>query len=122
MTRIKSVILNKTQRHPKLVSGSPSVLTSSSSVPNRKNCIFVSSLDDFFALDILAKTSKVFMIGGAQLANYFLENNLILEFILTKFKRSYIGDAFLNIKTFDHWKGKVINKMSDYDVYKLTTK
>ena len=83
--------------------------------------IFVSSLEEFFALDVLKKTEKIFMIGGAQLANFFLEKNLITEFILTKFDRAYAGDAVLNIKTFNSWKNKVIKKTSDYTIYKLTS-
>jgi dihydrofolate reductase len=83
--------------------------------------IVVSSLEEFYALDILKNTDKIFMIGGAQLANFFLEKNLITEFILTKFDRAYAGDAVLNIKTFNSWKSKVIKKTPDYTIYKLTS-
>ncbi|NRA74285.1 MAG: dihydrofolate reductase [Rickettsiales bacterium] len=82
--------------------------------------IFVSSLAEFFSLDILKKDLKIFIIGGAQLANYFLENNLISEFILTIVNGLYDGDAILNIKTLNYWQKKVIGKTSNYNIYKFT--
>jgi dihydrofolate reductase len=80
--------------------------------------IFVSSLEEFLSLNILSKPVDIFMIGGAQLANLFLENKLLSEFILTKLNIPYDGDAVLNIKAFDSWKSEVINKTQDYVVYK----
>jgi dihydropteroate synthase len=85
-----------------------------------RGAIVVSSLDEFFALDILAKTDKVFLIGGAELANFFLEQELVSEFILTKVKGSYVGDAFLNLRAFDNWASAVISEGPDYSIYKLT--
>ena len=82
--------------------------------------IFVSSFDEFFALDILRKKDKIFMIGGAQLANSFLKQGYISEFILTKLNHSYIGNAVLNIKIFDNWKSEIIKRADDYNIYKLT--
>jgi dihydrofolate reductase len=85
-----------------------------------RGAIVVSSLDEFFALDILAKTDKVFLIGGAELANFFLENGLVSEFILTKVKGSYFGDAFLKLEAFDDWASEVLQDTEDYSIYKLT--
>lgn len=98
-----------------------SVVFSRTRKDNIPNVIFVSSIDDFFALDIVKKATRIFMIGGAEIANYFLAHNLLSKFILTKIKNSYIGDAYLNINAFDYWKSEVINKTSNYNIYKLTT-
>jgi dihydrofolate reductase len=62
---------------------------------------------------------NAFMIGGAELANFFLEQKLLSEFNLTKLHRSYPGDAVLNIKAFDNWKTSLISETADYSIYKL---
>jgi len=84
--------------------------------PSIQDAIFVASLEGFFALSVLPEMPVMYMIGGAQLANFFLDNKLISEFILTRLNRPYTGDAVLKLKAFDGWSTEVIKETANYAI------
>ena len=63
--------------------------------------ILVSSLDAFYHLKDLPKDKQCYMVGGAEIATLFLENQAINNFYLSEIEGSYSGDVFFPI---DHIK------------------
>lgn len=55
---------------------------------------FVKSLYEFWEVVKLFSDKKIFMVGGAEIATFFLKQNLINEFLLTKINKDYEGDIF----------------------------
>ncbi|MFK8040187.1 MAG: dihydrofolate reductase [Rickettsiaceae bacterium] len=80
-----------------------------------RNIYIVSSLAHFLnIIDSLKTKQSIFMIGGAMIADLFLSNNLIDEFILTKIKHKHHGDARLNLNHFRDWScEEYVNKGSN---------
>jgi len=83
---------------------------------NKREKPFISSLEGFF--DLLLP-EKVYMIGGGSLAKLFLSNNLVDEFILTKVRREYEGDTYLNLHTFEHWPATLVQESSQFSIYRF---
>ena len=67
--------------------------------------IFLNSLTEFADLykAISYKAEPIYMIGVGEVADLFLQNNLVDEFILTVMNGFYSGDARLNLKHFNTW-------------------
>lgn len=84
----------------------------------KPNIIFVTSLKDFLGIRF-NKHKKLFMIGGAEIAHLFLQNDLILEFILTIMNKPYKGDVFFNLDMMKSWKRSIIIEHDDYNIYQL---
>ena len=84
-----------------------------------ENIEFVSSLEECMSL-IASKyqDKKCFMIGGAQIASLFLQNNLIQEFILTKLKASYEADVFFPLYLLENWSYNIIKEHDDFTIYR----
>lgn len=82
------------------------------------NCTMVNSLEAFLALPVPENT-KMFMIGGAEIAHLFLRNNLIKDFILTKIHKTYEGDVFLDLNLLQDWPASVIQQTGDYTICQL---
>lgn len=61
----------------------------------------------------------VFMIGGAEIAHLFLENNLISSFILTTIHQQYPGDTFLDLSYFDGWSSSILKETPEYTICML---
>ncbi|WP_250295000.1 dihydrofolate reductase [Wolbachia endosymbiont of Oedothorax gibbosus] len=80
-------------------------------------CTIVSSMQEFLSIQ---SSSKVFMIGGAQIAHLFLEYDLISEFIVTEIHRPYEGDVYFNLTLLDRWNKTILTKTKDYTICKLT--
>lgn len=102
-----SIVFSRTKKN-KLVAG------------NSKS-IFVSSVEEFTSLPEIQEYTQMFMIGGAEIAHLFLKYRLISEFVLTKIHKAYKGDSFLDLSLFQDWSSSIINKSSDYTIYKYTT-
>lgn len=68
----------------------------------------------------IQSSSKVFMIGGAQIAHLFLEYDLISEFIITEIHRLYKGDVYFNLTLLDEWNKTILTKTKDYTICRLT--
>jgi len=82
------------------------------------SALFVNSIEDFLNTTIQSK-EKIFMIGGAQIAHLFLRNRLVSEFLLTKMKKRYTGDTFLNLNLLQNWRSSVHIEHEEYTVYRL---
>lgn len=80
-------------------------------------CTIISSMQEFLSIQ---SSSKVFMIGGAQIAHLFLEYDLISEFIITEIHRPYEGDVYFNLTLLDRWNKTILTKTKDYTICKLT--
>lgn len=80
-------------------------------------CTIVSSMQEFLSIQ---GSSKVFMIGGAQIAHLFLKYDLISEFIITEIHRPYEGDVYFNLTLLDRWNKTILTKTKDYTIWKLT--
>ncbi len=80
------------------------------------NCICVSSLSELFSLNAVFK--DLFVIGGAEIYDLFLKQNLIVEFILTKIKGEYHGDTFFPLELLNHWPKQKIKEKNDFVIYR----
>ena len=83
-----------------------------------ENIIFVKSMDDFFALKNLPSNKRFYMIGGGEIARLFLEANLIDEFLLTKLKKSYQGDAYLKLELLANYQTTIVKANDDFTIYR----
>lgn len=78
------------------------IVLSKQVVRSTSNVQQFSSLDEFKRIFHVA-SPPAFMIGGAKTAEFFLANNLISKFILTKIHGIYKGDSKLNLGLFSSW-------------------
>lgn len=81
---------------------------------------FVKSLDKFWEVVKLFSDKKIFMVGGAEIATFFLKQNLINEFLLTKINKDYEGDTFFTLDLLEGWDSIMIDKTNNYQIYKFT--
>jgi dihydrofolate reductase len=67
--------------------------------------IFVNSLKKFTDLykAVGHEAEPIYMIGGGEVADLFLQDNLVDEFILTIVNGSYYGNVRLNLGHFNKW-------------------
>lgn len=86
-------------------------------LPQNITGLFVNSLEEFLELKNLPADKKQFMIGGGQLAELFLKNNLIDEFLLTKIHKEFPGDAFFPLQLLEHWPHNILTSTADYTIY-----
>lgn len=80
-------------------------------------CTVVSSMQEFLSTQ---NNSKIYMIGGAQIAHLFLKHNLISEFIITEIHGSYKGDVYFNLILLDRWNKTILTRTQDYSIYRIT--
>jgi dihydrofolate reductase len=81
----------------------------------------VCSLDECLEyIDGLDQKKEVYVIGGAEIAHLFLENNLLSSFILTVINKLYLGDIRLDLSYFDNWNRGVLKSYPDYVIFELT--
>jgi len=73
------------------------------------NIIFVQSLSDFLSLK-LPERRKIFMIGGAELCQLFLDHNLIHDFILTEMNQLVDGDTKISLSLLKKWPSHIIRQ------------
>jgi dihydrofolate reductase len=66
------------------------------------------------------RNDESFLIGGAEIAHLFLENNLLSSFILTKIHRPYKGDTYLNLNYFKDWDEKLLESNPNYSIRLLS--
>ena len=82
--------------------------------------IVMHSLDEFFIwLKNYDHSKPIFMIGGAEIANLFLEKKILSSFILTKIKYPYEGDTYLNIEYFYNWNKTTIHETNNYTIFSI---
>ncbi|MBS0585980.1 MAG: dihydrofolate reductase [Verrucomicrobia bacterium] len=80
------------------------------------NLIFVTSLAEFLSLE--QQFNELYVIGGAQIYNLFLKENLIQEFILTKIKKSYEGDVFFPLSLLSDWPRLKEDETDSFSIYR----
>lgn len=84
--------------------------------PNKdSNLIFVSSLSELFAFE--GVFGDLYVVGGAQIYTLFLQEDLIEEFILTRFKKSYEGDTFFPLSLLQGWPEVKIQETDLFTIY-----
>ncbi len=81
---------------------------------------FVKYLDELWEVIKLFSDKKIFMVGGAEIATFFLKQNLINEFLLTKINKDYEGDTFFPLDLLEGWDSMMIYKTNNYQIYKFT--
>lgn len=77
----------------------------------------IHSVEDLLRIDYPDGGVHYFMIGGAEIAHLFFENNLILQFVLTEINGMYYGDTYLDLNYFCGWKKKVLVHTNEYSRY-----
>lgn len=80
------------------------------------NLIFVTSLAEFLSID--KQFNELYVIGGAQIYNLFLKENLIQEFILTRIKKSYEGDVFFPLSLLSNWPSLKEHETDAFSIYR----
>ncbi|MBR1733857.1 MAG: dihydrofolate reductase [Alphaproteobacteria bacterium] len=90
---------------------------------NRINCIISKNLQNipgteiFRSLeDVLKKYPNSWIIGGAEIYNYALENNLINLMIITQVHENFSADTFINKSLLQSFKKKVLFSNKKYDI------
>ncbi|MDZ5761491.1 dihydrofolate reductase [Lyticum sinuosum] len=85
-----------------------------------------SSLED--CINILTKItlnkpkSKIYMIGGATIAELFIKSQLLSYFLLTEIHYPYQGDIHLDMKYFQNCNKIIITKCKNYTIFLLKFK
>lgn len=88
---------------------------------NFKDIFFVNSLNQCIVLiKEISLGKNVFMIGGAQIAKLFIQNNIITKFFLTKLEKPYQGNCYLDLRLFDSFAESIIKKTNEYTIYCYT--
>ena len=88
-------------------------------LPRNSKYINVHNIKDFFSVIKFLDKQKIIMVGGAEIAHLFLQENLITEFILTKINKSYLGDTHLNLAFFENWSKEILNSNDNYTIMRL---
>jgi dihydrofolate reductase len=78
--------------------------------------VFVSSLDEFLNISDLPDNKKYFMIGGVMIADLFLKQNLIQDFLLTEIKKNYEGDTVFPLHKLREWPYTTLQETPDFKI------
>jgi dihydrofolate reductase len=78
--------------------------------------VFVSSLDEFLNISDLPDNKKYFMIGGTMIADLFLKQNLIQDFLLTEIKKNYEGDTVFPLHKLREWPYTTLQETPDFKI------
>lgn len=81
------------------------------------NVVTVRSMEEFMRCGQYQNEKKHFVIGGAEIAGIFFEMNMISSFILTKMRKIYTADTYLDLACLRKWKKKQLCKAIDYERY-----
>jgi dihydrofolate reductase len=82
-----------------------------------KQLIIVPTLEAFQTLTTFPTHKSSYMIGGASVAELFLKQNLLDNFLLTKITRTYPGDTYFNQDLLAHWPRTCIKKEPEFEVF-----
>lgn len=74
----------------------------------------ISEITALNALTDLPKGKRCYLIGGAKIAEFFLSQNLIDDFLLTEITQSYSGDTFFRKELLANWPKQCIQQTADY--------
>lgn len=79
--------------------------------------VFVSNLDEFLHLKDVPKDKAWYMTGGAMLAGFFLQHDLLDDFYLTYIEGEHPGDTFLDLDLITHHPRTLIKKGDGCAIY-----
>jgi dihydrofolate reductase len=98
-------------------------------LPNRINCVVSTTLTSIKEVKIFKSLENVireyddfWIIGGAQLYNYALKNNLADYILITHIRKNYNADKFINKHYFDNFSKTVISGEEEYSIVNYTKK
>lgn len=57
------------------------------------------------------------MIGGSEIAELFLKNNMLEKFLLTKIHKEYDGDTYFPLSLIKEWRTEKIIENKNYTIY-----
>ncbi len=77
---------------------------------------FVSSLEQLFGLMPLFEGRSCYLIGGAQMYKFFLEQDLIAELLLTQFHGVYEGDIFFPLGQIAGWSRTLLREEKEFTI------
>ena len=103
------------------------VVTRQKDIIQDEGVLVVGSVEEGIQLALEAGDSEPFIIGGGQIYNYALANNLVDKMYITQVHKEYEGDTFFPHFNTDKWT-KISSKLIEadhrhevsfsYDVYK----
>lgn len=97
-----------------------SIVLSKSSYNNTENAIFLNSTQECLEyLKTLKSNRKIFMIGGSEITDQFISQNLLSKFILSIIYKYYEGDSFINLGYFKNWEREKVTLYNDFSIYYL---
>ncbi|ABE04114.1 diadenosine tetraphosphatase [Rickettsia bellii] len=105
---------------PKILQNCICIVFSRNTPTSDNDVFFVESLDEFWQVIEIFADKKIFMVGGAEIATFFLKQNLLDEFLLTRINNDYEGDAFFPLDLLKGWDSMMIYKTNNYQIYKFT--
>ena len=95
-------------------------------LPNRKNCVVSRSMEPTSGASIFRSIEEViaihtdfWLIGGADLYNYALKNNLVEYAIITRVNKNYDADKFINLAGLKKFSQTVIFKSKEYSILEI---
>lgn len=78
--------------------------------------VAVSSIDEFKKLTCLPADKALYMIGGHQIAELFILNNLLDNFILTEISKTYHCDTFFRKDLLATWPKVTIKETAEFSM------
>ena len=93
------------------------VFSRKDNISPKKNVIFISGMQEFKQIQCPANS---YMIGGAEIAKLFLQENLLDNFLLTIINKEYPGDKFFPLAAIASWPKKLIKSNQDFSIYQYT--
>lgn len=75
--------------------------------------VWISSLAEYEKLSL----DSPFLIGGAELFEYFFQQNLLKACFVTHIQKTYPGDTYFPVKHLSGWKRKRIRQTENFAIY-----
>jgi dihydrofolate reductase len=90
------------------------VVTRQKDIITDDHVIVVNSIEEGIKIAIESGDSEPFIIGGGQIYNYALANNLIDKMYITQIHNEFDGDTFFPHFNLDHWE-KISSQYNESD-------
>ena len=83
----------------------------------KPSVMIASSLDDFYKLKGLPDHKQCYLIGGAEITTFFLENKAIDHFYLSEIEGFYPGDVFFPMHLMNNYPKTLYKSGPGFKVY-----